>query len=309
VIQADRLSHALQAPVAYMPTVQIAGAGSELTFSSNAGNGIRISDVDSQNSLLEVRLSVGTGTLNLVNTANLTFLTGDGHDDSTIVVRGTLVNVNAALEGLGYTPYLTSRGTTNLDISVLDTGTGLSSTNSVAISIIAANNPPANNVPVAQEIGEHQTLTFSQANGNGISIDDPDINAATDYVTIRDNNFESPDLGSGATAYQYGVLGTGWTFTGTSGIAANGSSFGNSNAPSGDQVGFIQNGGMISQSFTVAEAGLYTISFEVAAKSGAGDPLYIEIDGVSYGLCTPNSTSFQTYRSASISLTASIPAV
>src|SRR5262249_44312401 len=61
-----------------------------------------------------------------------------------------------------------------------------------------------------------------------------------------DGGFESPVVGN---SFQYDPNGTPWTYTGSAGVAGNGSAFtaGNPPAPNGTQVGFIQGSGVIIQ--------------------------------------------------------------
>src|SRR5262249_17789066 len=56
-------------------------------------------------------------------------------------------------------------------------------------------------------------------------------------VSIADPGFEVPHLGTGWGAYAYGPSGSPWSFTGTAGVAGNGSAFtsGNPDAPGGTQ--------------------------------------------------------------------------
>src|SRR5439155_10286873 len=111
--------------------------------------------------------------------------------------------------------------------------------------------------------------------GRLIEVDEPNPGfvptAGTGWVSIRGNEqsanttvavavpnsgFETPALGSGASAYQYHPTGSGWTFSpnggfdsngvivGGAGITGNNSGFtsGNPSAPEGGQVAFLQGG-------------------------------------------------------------------
>src|SRR5689334_11993149 len=67
-------------------------------------------------------------------------------------------------------------------------------------------------------------------------------------------SFETPSLGTSWSSYQYdisGVAGQGWAFLSSSGIEANGSAFGASNAPGGTQAAFLQGLGSISQTVSL----------------------------------------------------------
>ena len=68
-------------------------------------------------------------------------------------------------------------------------------------------------------------------------------------ANLYDPGFEDPLQGTGTSAYQYRPTGSAWTFSGTAGVAGNGSGFtaGNPDAPQGSQVAFLQKTGSISQ--------------------------------------------------------------
>ena len=57
-----------------------------------------------------------TGTLTLSTFAGLTFTLGDGDDDSQMTFTGTLVDVNAALDGLLYRPTYGFSGAATVEI-------------------------------------------------------------------------------------------------------------------------------------------------------------------------------------------------
>src|SRR5262249_18304162 len=79
---------------------------------------------------------------------------------------------------------------------------------------------------------------------------------------VQDAGFESPNVGTGSWGdFQYNPTGTRWNFTGSAGVAGNGSGFtsGNPNAPEGTQVGFLQGTGALTQSVNMA-AGSYQLT-------------------------------------------------
>jgi Putative Ig domain len=73
-------------------------------FTFTGADRIRISDPDAQNAPVQVRLIATGGTITLSGTSGLTFTTGDGTADPAITVTGTIADINAALEGLVFTP-------------------------------------------------------------------------------------------------------------------------------------------------------------------------------------------------------------
>ena len=84
---------------------------------------------------------------------------------------------------------------------------------------------------------------------------------------MQDPDFASPSVGVGISAYQADPPGSPWTFTGSAGVAGNGSAFtsGNQPAPVGTQVAYIQGVGQISQTINLA-AGVYSMTFAAAQR-------------------------------------------
>jgi hypothetical protein len=96
-------------------------AGSTLTFT--AVNAITIADADAGSSLGTLTLWVTTGTLKLGSTAGLTV---KGNGTGLLRVTGTLSRLNAALNGMVYTPALgTNIGTATLNAYVVDSGNAM----------------------------------------------------------------------------------------------------------------------------------------------------------------------------------------
>jgi RHS repeat-associated protein len=119
-------------------------------------------------------------------------------------------------------------------------------------------------------LGGEYILSFEGLNPNG-----GDNTAFVDAVTLNDTlvgngSFEVPPLGYGHYAYQPSD-GT-WSFGVGSGISNNGSAFtyGNPHAPDGEQVGFLQATGSISQTLSLS-AGTYTLQFQAAQRGNIQD--------------------------------------
>jgi hypothetical protein len=142
------------------------------------------------------------------------------------------------------------------------------------------------------------TSTFTVTAGNhiigfqGTDAYGGDSTAFIDNVAINqqvaglnDAGFETPAVALGA--YKYDPAGSPWTFAGTSGVAENGSAFtvGNSPAPDGSQVLFLQNTGSVRQAITFA-AGTYTIGFSAAQRGngGGGQTFLVQLDGKIIGI-------------------------
>ena len=142
------------APANTVPGAQVIAEDNSLVFSVGNGNALAISDVDAGGSPLEVNLSVTNGTLTLAGTTGLSFTTGDGTADSTLVFSGTLADINNALAGLAYTPTANYHGAAVLSLVTSDlgnTGSGgtLTDTDTVNITVNPTNDAPtvANAIP------------------------------------------------------------------------------------------------------------------------------------------------------------------
>jgi hypothetical protein len=115
-----------EAPVNSVPAgPQQATKNRALTFSRGAGNALLVADPDAATALVHVSLTVRHGRLTLAGTAGLTLLAGDGRGDATMTFRGTVAAVNAALDGLTYTPDKGYVGADSLTITADDLGSGL----------------------------------------------------------------------------------------------------------------------------------------------------------------------------------------
>jgi hypothetical protein len=117
--------------------------------------------------------------------------------------------------------------------------------------------------------------------------------------SMSDPGFEQVQVGTGK--FQYRPTGTAWTFTGPSGLAANGSAFTSANpaAPEGTQVALVQNQGSLSQAVRFPSAGSYLVSFKAAQRNypqgGARQELAVAVDGLPGQVIRPTGTAYQTY--------------
>ena len=136
VVQVDQ-APTISAPIAAQAVPQ----GGSIVLSTANGNAISVADVDANGGQEQLTLAAASGTLTLAGTAGLTFTTGTGTANPTMVFKGTLANINAALNGLTYAAPSVA-GTSTLTVTINDLGnTGLggplSATASVPISISA----------------------------------------------------------------------------------------------------------------------------------------------------------------------------
>jgi uncharacterized repeat protein (TIGR01451 family) len=167
------------------PGAQAVNEDTNRVFNAANANRITVADVDIQENnpggTLRASLSVGSGTLTLGGTTGLTSATGNG--TGSVVVVGSLTNVNNALNGLTYRGTQHYNGPDTLSATLNDLGnTGAGGGGDISLSasltVNAVNDPPALTVPGAQNADENANFPFSATDGNAIVIDDPDADEA-----------------------------------------------------------------------------------------------------------------------------------
>jgi len=177
------------APRNTVPGAQTVNEDVALVFSDANGNAISVADVDADT--LQVTITATHGSLTLSGTTGLVFSAGDGTQDGTMTLTGSIVNINTALQGLAFLPAANFNGAASLTIATSDlgaTGTGgtLADTKTIGVTVGAVNDAPVNSVPATQTMNEDGVLVFSAANGNKITV--ADIDAAETIgaeITVR----------------------------------------------------------------------------------------------------------------------------
>jgi hypothetical protein len=186
-----QISDINDAPVNTVPGTQTFNEDTALIFSTANGNAVSIEDVDAFGFDVTTTVSVLNGTLTAGGTAPqqaaLTSMTGSG--TNTLVLTGTIAEINAVLQGLSYSNPLNFNGTDTLTIVTNDngnTGAGgpLSDTDTVGLVITPVNDAPVNTVPVAQNVAEDDVLTFSAGNGNAVRVSDVDVTEGTGILSV-----------------------------------------------------------------------------------------------------------------------------
>lgn len=153
------------APVNVVPGTQALVEDTTLTFSTANGNAFRLTDVDAGNQQVELRLSVN-GFLTFPTTTRLTFVAGV-NGGNLIVVRGTLNDLNAALDGLVFRPGSNFTGNYSLQVRTSDLGNSgsggtLTDQDFVTVSITPVNDAPQNVVPLIEPVTSEDTpLSFN----------------------------------------------------------------------------------------------------------------------------------------------------
>jgi hypothetical protein len=117
-------------PVNTVPGAQGTAQNTPLTFSTGTSNAISVADPDAGANSIQLTLSATNGTLTLSGTSGLSFVfsdangtgAGDGTADATMTFRGTLANINAALNGTTFTPTNGFSGPAVLTVTSNDLG-------------------------------------------------------------------------------------------------------------------------------------------------------------------------------------------
>jgi len=152
---------------AYVFTTTVAAENDVPTWSGTAADvapnedvavditGSVIADVD-DTSLDSMTISTTqSGTFTLASTSGLSFASGDGTDDSSMVFGGTIANINTAIATITWTSASNSNANAVLSLTAND-GDGDSATDTVAITVAAVNDPPTS-------AGDTATVTEDQA--------------------------------------------------------------------------------------------------------------------------------------------------
>ncbi|RQM72858.1 retention module-containing protein [Aeromonas jandaei] len=167
------------APVNQLPTAPLV-AEEDVPYRID---GLQVKDVDAGNSPIEVRLSVGHGTLTLAAGSGVT-VTGSG--TGSLVLSGSLAAINALLAGgVTYQGVQDFNGQDQLTMVTNDlgnTGSGgaLSDTDVVPIEVLPVNDAPVNQLPGSMTVKEDGSLSLS-----GISVKDVDAGSAPVSMVLR----------------------------------------------------------------------------------------------------------------------------
>ena len=180
-----------EAPVNTVPGLQVTAVSTPLVFST--GNGNAISVADSDDASVSVTLSATNGLLTLNGLTGLSLSVGDGSADATMTFTGTQASVNAALNGLQFSPMAAFLGIATVQIGTTDFGAGgaaapKSDTDSITVEVGAVNHAPVNTVPAGQAIDVNGMVLFSTATGTLVSVSDVDAGSNPIQVTLTAAN-------------------------------------------------------------------------------------------------------------------------
>ena len=110
------------APVNSVPGAQSTKQNTVLAFNDLKGNAISVSDPDAGSSNVIVILNSVNGTMSLTAAGGVTFVSGDGVDDTSMRMQGTLADLNATLQSLTFKPTTGFLGNAQMSIQTNDMG-------------------------------------------------------------------------------------------------------------------------------------------------------------------------------------------
>ncbi|MEK8049629.1 Ig-like domain-containing protein [Ideonella sp. DXS22W] len=105
-------------PVVSAPASASGSEDQALVFTGASAGALSVTD--SNGDTLTATLSVTHGTLTLAGTSGLSFTTGDGTADTTLVFSGSAAAINQALDGLRFTPDADYHGSATLSLAASD---------------------------------------------------------------------------------------------------------------------------------------------------------------------------------------------
>ncbi len=192
------------APLNLVPGAQLTDEDTPLVFSTPNGNRISVFDIDAKGSEMEVTLSAVNGAVSLGGTTGLTFSAGDGTADSLMTFRGTVSDLNSALNGLQFLPAADYSGPATLQITTTDLGNSGAGGPETDVDVIPVTINPVNDRPVATgdelSTGQDTPLVISVAS---LLANDTDV----DFDTLALAGFSPPthgtlvDNGNGTLTY------------------------------------------------------------------------------------------------------------
>jgi hypothetical protein len=119
------------APAITAPATASVIENGSLTFSSQA---ITVTDASAGSGSERMTLTATHGRLRLGSTSGITFVSGS-NGSSSMTISGTLANLNAALNGLNYTPTRRFLGSASISLSYTDTGDNLTASATIAVTV------------------------------------------------------------------------------------------------------------------------------------------------------------------------------
>lgn len=169
-------------PVVTAPADQTVAEDTNLTMPS-----FTVVDVDADPDDVLVTFSAASGSLTLSTTTGLSFVSGDGTQDTSMQFRGTVLEVSNALFAPIFRSGLNFVGTDTVTLTVNDEGNNpsgaLQDSDSLQVVVTAVNDAPVISLPATQNTSEEAALPI-----NGIVVSDVDAGGSLIQVTMGVSN-------------------------------------------------------------------------------------------------------------------------
>lgn len=159
------------------------------TFTGAQALSVRDEDIGAAS--LQVSLSVSMGSLSLSGTAGLTFTTGDGTADASMVFTGTQTAVNTALNNLVYQPTANSFGNDTLFWQTSDQGQSGSGGTKTVTSLIGITVSSVNDAPVLHASGNLDLSNMNEDDAAGSGNSWQSLLDAASWTVWQDNDAAS----------------------------------------------------------------------------------------------------------------------
>ncbi len=191
--------------------IQVTAEDTPLTFNAANNNLVWISDSDAAASEMKVRLEITSGTISLSGTAGLILDIGTGTNDLIAEFRGSITDINAALDGMTFTPTNDFNGIASIRILTDDQGNSgsggaLTDDDTINITVTPVNDAPTVAVNTGTTVLEGSTGTvITTAMLNEGDVDDAGAELTYTITSVANNG----------TMYLagFGALGLNDTFT------------------------------------------------------------------------------------------------
>ncbi len=191
--------------------IQVTAEDTPLTFNAANSNLVWISDSDASALEMKVRLEITNGTISLNGTTGLFVDVGVGTNDSIVEFRGSVTDINAAIDGMTFTPTSDFNGVASIRILTDDQGNSgnggaLTDDDTINITVTPVNDSPTVAVNSGVTVLEGSTGTvITAAMLNEGDVDDTGVGLVYMITNVTDNG----------TMYLsgFGALGLNDTFT------------------------------------------------------------------------------------------------
>ena len=207
------VSNVNDAPVVTVPAPasQETPEDTDLTFNTTNGNVISVDDADGDDQTVTVTATEGV--INLSQTTNLTFAPGSSNNAATMTFSGSLVDINAALLGVAFTPDTNYNGLANVTVATEDADA--QDSKNFDIDVKPDNDAPTVDVPVTQTTDEDTDLVFSAATTNPIKVNDIDGDLQTVTLNVANGTFSLSQITDLTFTIGDGTSDTTMVFSGT----------------------------------------------------------------------------------------------